>query len=188
MDPGPSEYARIAGYHGWPGDLATGATGLCAHRRSRFPGWHRAYQMEMENALREADKQLGNDGRIGFPYWDCMYAPSLNGEVVPKVIRDYFSEMPRDLIDPNNSSSEQFEDRGFSRINDDEEILSLLQRYNVRTNADNALTTSQHGAAASTATGSNDDVESPHNYVHVACGYLWEIPCTVQFFIVISRR
>ena len=42
----------------------------------------------------------------------------------------------------------------------------------MRTNADNALTTSQHGAAASTATGSNDDVESPHNYVHVACGYL----------------
>ena len=82
--PGSSEYARIAGYHGWPGDLATGATGLCAHRRESFPGWHRAYQMEMENALREADKQLGNDGRIGFPYWDCMYAPSINGEVVPK--------------------------------------------------------------------------------------------------------
>ena len=55
-------------YHGWPGDLATGEDGLCAHRRESFPGWHRAYMMEVENALRAADIELGNDGRIGFPY------------------------------------------------------------------------------------------------------------------------
>ena len=169
--PGTSEYARIAGYHGWPGDVKTGETGLCAHRRESFPGWHRAYTVEIETALREADRALGNDGRIGFPYWDCMYAPSLNGEVVPAVIREFFEDLPRDMIDASSSSSEQFEDRGFSRINDDDEVLELLERYDVRQNADNALTTSQHGAAASTASGSNDDLESPHNYVHVACGY-----------------
>ena len=32
--------------------------------------WHRAYLVELEQALQAADRALGNDGRIAVPYWD----------------------------------------------------------------------------------------------------------------------
>lgn len=48
------------------------------HRNSRKPGhggpaflpWHRTLLLDFERDLREADQQLGNDGRIALPYWD----------------------------------------------------------------------------------------------------------------------
>ena len=49
---GSSEYARIAGYHGFPNKF-------CHHGQETFPGWHRAFMVEMEKALQVADKALG---------------------------------------------------------------------------------------------------------------------------------
>ena len=173
-DPGTSEYARIAGYHGWPGDPKTGDSKLCAHRRESFPGWHRAYMMEVEDSLRRADVALGNDGRIGFPYWDSFHRPELNGEILPAIIRDAFRDMPEDLVDGAASAKAgQFASRGYSRVRSEAEVKDFITRkYDLPLVCDAALWTSQHFNAASTGDGkSNDDVESPHNYVHNAVGY-----------------
>ncbi|CAE7273540.1 unnamed protein product, partial [Symbiodinium necroappetens] len=53
--PQTSEWFRLASYHGWPEDY-------CEHGQETFPGWHRAYLCEAEQALIKADKELGNDG------------------------------------------------------------------------------------------------------------------------------
>lgn len=60
---GASIFAELAGYHGWP-------KGYCAHGIISFPAWHRAYLSTFEAAMQEADKQNGNNGLIGLPYWD----------------------------------------------------------------------------------------------------------------------
>eukprot|EP00966_Prymnesium_polylepis_P121328 2804098-Prymnesium_polylepis.1 len=49
-------------------------------------------------ALRQADRDLGNDGAIGLPYWDVLGQPEINGEVFPKVLRYDPSPSARTLI------------------------------------------------------------------------------------------
>ena len=92
----------------------------------------------------------------------------LQWRVVPKVIRDYFSEMPRDL-----TVLELFlgavRDRA-SRINDDEGFYHCTE-VQCANDADNALTTSRH-APRRRPRRVRMMTSSPHNYVHVACGYL----------------
>ena len=79
---------RIAGYHGWG---PQNQTNYCQHGQETFPGWHRAYLSEFEQALRAADRALGNDGRIGLPYWDVLGQPrTAGGEVFPKILREHF--------------------------------------------------------------------------------------------------
>ena len=99
----------------------------------------------------------------------------MNGETLPKVLRERFAEMPFDLIDADSGDAPDaarlFSERGWSHVRDDDDILAYLERYECARRADDALRTAAHADAASTATGANDDVESPHNYVHVAVGY-----------------
>ena len=57
-------------------------------------------------------------------------------------------------------------------MNSDEKILSHLKRTDFHKICNRALWTNQHFDAASTGDGVTDnDVESPHNYIHNACGY-----------------
>lgn len=77
---GTSEYARIAGMHGFPGkytaqEWETSGTAyrdasFCRHASEAFPVWHRYYLRELEISMQRADKENGNDGNIGLPYWD----------------------------------------------------------------------------------------------------------------------
>lgn len=108
-----SEYFRIAGLHGYPSDH-------CHLAQETFPGWHRLYLVEFEQALRAADRALGNDGNIGCPYWDWT-RDEANGQVLPALARRYFERVPqvrplprpppdppgRSCIDPPLSSSVQ---------------------------------------------------------------------------------
>ena len=57
----PNEFLRLAGYHGYP---SNNSSGFCHHRVESFPGWHRAYLLDMEKSLQRSDKELGNDGKI----------------------------------------------------------------------------------------------------------------------------
>merc|ERR1719461_2733283 len=84
--PQTSEWFRLAGYHGWPSQF-------CHHGKENFPTWHRAYLVDVEQALRKADKALGNDGNIGLPYWNWMIT-EINGEIFPKILTDEFPALP----------------------------------------------------------------------------------------------
>ena len=49
---------------------ATAGFNAVAHRGLAFLAWHRAFLWEFEKDLQSADMDLGNNGRIGIPWWD----------------------------------------------------------------------------------------------------------------------
>jgi len=51
---------------------------------------------DLEQALQKADRELGNDGVIGLPYWD--FSDYEGDEVMPKVIRDNFGSFDKSLV------------------------------------------------------------------------------------------
>jgi len=160
--PQSSEYFRIAGYHGWPTDW-------CHHGEETFPGWHRGYNCELEQALIKADKALGNDGNIGLPYWDWTQL-EIKGEVFPKIIREHFGELPKDLVNPSEAGP--LGTYGYSRIRDDAALRAELTGAQVAHQATQCLAVSEHWMHASTRFNRQGfSVESPHNSVHVCCGF-----------------
>jgi len=157
---GTSEWFRIAGYHGWPSKY-------CAHRKETFPAWHRAYLCEMEKALQQADIANGNDGQIGFPYWDWM---DIDGEeVMPSIVADKIPALPDDFFSEEHKENNKLVDRGYKRYPLDR-IKRNLKKANLNEQVYEALEEPQHWKAASTA-GRAGNVESPHNSVHVALGF-----------------
>ena len=82
-----SEFFRVAGMHGYPGSW-------CHHAQETFPSWHRFFLVEFEQALRAADRALGNDGAIGCPYWDWT-REEVNGQVIPALITRFFEAVPK---------------------------------------------------------------------------------------------
>jgi len=156
-EPQSSEFFRIAGYHGWPGSF-------CEHAQETFPGWHRAYLCEFEAAMRRADQDNGNDGAIGLPYWDWM-VDEINGERFPQVIRRHFGQMPEDLVDVNN----ELRQLGWN-LNSDTAIMNSMARSRVSDMVYRAYGNEQHFMAASKRW-TGDSLESPHDMVHVACGF-----------------
>ena len=85
--PGTSPYFQLAALHGgFPPYPRSEHPSYCSHGRENFPGWHRPYLLEFERMLRRADVALGNDGRIGLPYWGWEEL-EVNGEVAPAVVR-----------------------------------------------------------------------------------------------------
>jgi len=156
--PGQSEWHRCAGYHGWPEDY-------CAHRNETFPGWHRAYLLELENALRVADKQLGNDGVIGLPYWDWTDL-SLK-EVFPDIIRENFPKLPDNFfVDPNHPIAQWgFENEG------ERQLRYNIQQARVSQLVENSLLEEEHFKHSSNAWSRDTSVETPHDQIHVAVGW-----------------
>ena len=177
--PESSEFFRLASYHGWPGRV------LCAHGNETFPAWHRGYLVAFERALQTADRALGNDGRLGLPYWDCATS-EINGQVVPAVLREYFHERSgphatvRALIaDPQGRApARQLWNLGYSNINPDFVIRRHLEASDVRRSTNRALWVAQHWRAASSegdsrraAGRAQNSIEKPHDEVHGFCGY-----------------
>jgi len=156
--PGQSEWHRLAGYHGWPQQF-------CAHRQETFPGWHRAYLLELENALRIADKAIGNDGNMGLPYWDWTDL-TLN-EVFPKIIRDNFRWLPEKFFEDDNHPIARWgmENR------DDPELRDRIIDAGLSRMVVNCLLEEEHYRHASNAWSRDTSVESPHDQVHVAVGW-----------------
>ena len=153
--PETSEWFRIAGYHGWPSDY-------CTHGEETFPCWHRAYLLEMETALRQADKELGNDGKISLPYWDWIENPKF-----PPIIRKHFSELPPNFFHPNGAGASITLDRR----NSNETIALNLKNSNLDQLVQECLRVKEHWMHASTRWRRGSSLETPHNLVHVAVGY-----------------
>jgi tyrosinase len=154
-EPETSEWFRIAGYHGWPSDY-------CNHGEETFPSWHRAYLLEMETALRKADKELGNDGDIGLPYWDWIKNPSF-----PPIIRKQFSELPPKFFQAQGAGASV----ALNRRNSDETIELNLRNANLKQLVDDCLSVDEHWKHASTRWRRGSSIETPHNSLHVAIGY-----------------
>ena len=183
-EPESSPFFQLAAYHGWPGKGTERNYSYCEHRQETFPGWHRAYLVAFEEAFQEADRALGNDGRIGLPYWDIIGQPELFGQVFPSILRTAFPngvETVRGFLrDPSESTSDgprqqrqrqALWDVGYQMI-DDETLKAAVERERLGAKARETLWVGQHYRAASTFGSSNQDsIESPHDMIHVLCGY-----------------
>ena len=173
--PGGSEMHRIGGYHGWPSTNPDGSKGFCAHRAENFPGWHRAYLLEMENALCEADKANGNDGNIGLPYWDWRRV-ELNGQCMPDSIRKNFGsdfKFPENFFDAKDGENKLTRD-GYSGIRSEDELRERLLDADVKGKAEACIDTtknSEHWQHASTEYRKGTPIETPHNSVHNCVGF-----------------
>jgi len=157
--PGQSEWHRIAGYHGWPEEY-------CAHRNESFPGWHRAYLLELENALRQADLELGGDGVVGIPYWDWNDL-STTKDIFPAVIREAFPRLPQNFFEDSNHPLAMYDfenawDNSLKRSIQDAKLDRLTK---------NCLLEDEHFKHASANWSRDTSVESPHDRIHVAVGW-----------------
>ena len=184
-EPESSPFFTLAAYHGWPGKRTERNYSYCEHRQETFPGWHRAYLVAFEEAFQEADRALGNDGRIGLPYWDVVGQPEVNGQVFPSILRTAFPngvETVRQFLrDPSASGipdgprqqrqRQALWDDGYQMI-DDTTLKAAVERERLGPKARETLWIGQHYRAASTFGSSNaDSIESPHDMIHVLCGY-----------------
>eukprot|EP01084_Bolivina_argentea_P070650 128470_1 len=156
---GSSEFFRCASYHGEPPPIH------CHHGRETFPGWHRIYLMDFENALQTADRALGRDGNVSLPYWDWAVNPQ---DGIPKIVRERFTGWPDDFWPDSLKSNARTQ--GLTR-NDDRGVANQLRSWRVAEQARDCLLASQHWAHASTRhSGTYPSIEAPHNSVHTIAG------------------
>ncbi|GLC38356.1 hypothetical protein PLESTB_001268000 [Pleodorina starrii] len=190
----PCEFFRLASYHGWPfwSDAQSTGNGLCAHGIETFPVWHRAYMVDFERSLQAADRALGRDGRIALHYWGWEYVqpgtddPTLNGQVMPQMIRDRFPSFKTDMIPlaliktvpmPPKGDTYSIQDlisRGYSETSSEEVLKHNMQMYQLHDHTYNAMGQLLHSRAASTAGMAGDgqwSLEQPHNMLHNACDF-----------------
>merc|ERR1719461_2014568 len=149
-----SEFYRVASYHGL----------YCAHRNESFPVWHRPYLVEFERALQEADKKLGNDGKIALPYWD--WTQRGGNELIPNIIRKEFPNVKGLYSDPDwQLNNWDFE------FPSDAEFKSNVEYAKIDNMVVDCLKEDEHFKHASATAGANASVESPHDRIHVASGW-----------------
>lgn len=123
--PGTSEFAKIAHLHGcWPSNEEMSAV------------WRRGYLCTMEQRLRQADRELGNSGNIGLPYWDWTRT-DVNGEIVPKIIRDHFANLPENIVLP--AVGGKLLEYGYTKIRSDDEIRNYMNATDLNNRVDEAL-------------------------------------------------
>lgn len=156
-----SEWFRLAGYHGWPSQY-------CAHGIGTFPTWHRAYLLDFEHALQNADRALGNDGDIGLPYWDWSDVEGPDGkEPFPKILSDpRLAQLPTNFFQPGEKPHPALQ-KPFKR---NKNIPQLLKNANVAETARLALSGHQPWLKFASTQGGSDSCEDPHNSVHVCVG------------------
>ena len=167
---GTSEFARLAGYHGYP-------YSYCAHGEETFPAWHRAYMCEFEQFLQQADQALGNDGKIGLPYWDFVdEMNSSNGPMIPTIIAKEFKELPQGLLE-NVAEGSAFIRRGYE-LRTESEMRRRMRNARVGRKVDHCLMQKDHWQHASTRNTKMYSLEDPHNDVHNCVGY----PMNTKYF------
>lgn len=160
--PQTSEYFQIASSHAWPSH--NGQYGA-----ETFPSWNRGHLVQFERALVRADKELGNNGALGLPYWDWG-RPSINGEVLPRILRQQFHPMPDCLVDPDRVGL--LATVGYSRVHTEQQALHLFEAARVSEEIEQALAMDVHWLLSSRRWhGRGFSLESVHDSALLACGY-----------------
>eukprot|EP00927_Polykrikos_kofoidii_P050465 TRINITY_DN44380_c0_g1_i1.p1 TRINITY_DN44380_c0_g1~~TRINITY_DN44380_c0_g1_i1.p1 ORF type:complete len:978 (-),score=171.58 TRINITY_DN44380_c0_g1_i1:236-3169(-) len=160
--PQSSEFYRIASYHGFPNQY-------CEHAQESFGVWHRAYLVDLEQCLRRADKELGGDGNIGLPYWDWSQV-EVDGQFVPKIIREFFGEMQGGLVSPTVDGAPLVES-GYTQIRSDEDMKASLLATKIIEMASGCLLQNEHWMFMSNRNLVGYNLEEPHNEIHVLSGF-----------------
>jgi len=167
-----SDYFRIAGSGGWPGRK-------CPCAEETFPGWHRGLLVNLERALIEADLALGNDGNLSLPYWDWLNL-EVEGQVVPKCIRECFGELPASLVDSQQAN--ELSQLGYTRLASDAEIRARLSVNRLNAKVASAFSDGEHWTCVSKRCRRRGyTLESCHDEVCMACGFPLSDPAYAAF-------
>jgi hypothetical protein len=138
-----SPYARCGSIH----------SSYCQHSTEGFLIWHRLYIDFFENLIREADRELGNDGNISLPFWNFL-------EDLPETFLNVFSSLPDELLSRNIRFSPRHSVNSWRRRIESSGLRSRLNRV-LQTN--NVNVTFNNGWV-------REDLESVHNLTHVFFG------------------
>ena len=164
--PGTSQFFRLASLHGGPKTAMWNPVGeYCVHGYEAFPGWHRAYLLDFERTMRQADISLGNDGMLGLPFWGWEEI-EVNGEVFPKILRDHFEKYPDDMFPAEvQGKAKQKGDAGLV-VRPDASLERMLRGKGAQ--ARKSLDSAQHWQHACTREGgaNKPSIEDPHNSIH----------------------
>jgi len=168
MDNG--SYFELGGIHGWPTNSMGGQFGYCEHRVERFVCWHRVYLAQFERALQAADRQNGQSGNIGLPYWDWTNSPR-----VPSMMNAFPTVPARAIpsryrggqgLPPNKRSRYFTRDGGIDlRHSSNASVRDRDTRDVYRLSFFPNFATKQRSSP-----GGFRDIESIHDEVHVDCG------------------
>ena len=166
--PESSPYFNLAALHGWPSDH-------CVHGQETFLIWHRAYLYEFEKELRRADRNNGNSGNIGIPYWEPSASTgreSSSRDTFPSLISEHFSSLPKNFFKENQShqNKRRLIENGFER-NSNLEIKQKLNATNIREQIQQSLSLDEHWKFASKRWRLGNSLEIPHDAVHMAIGF-----------------
>lgn len=99
--------------------------------------------------------------------------PTINGEVMPKILRERLSSFPTSILpgEKGGRGGEQLFEMGYSHIADDIRIESSLRSHRVNDQMFAALGETLHWRHASTRWGGASSVETAHNSLHVIMGW-----------------
>ena len=113
--------------------------------------------------MQEADKQNGNNGLIGLPYWD--WTVTYGDELFPSVIATAFPNgpLPKDLLP--KGAPRDIVSKGY-KINSNAYIKSQVAKNRLADLAINQVSMEpQFWQYASTSNTEGDSLEDPHNMV-----------------------
>ena len=93
----------------------------------------------------------------------------MRGQLFPRILTERFPRFRTDIL-PREDQDNALARIGYGRLRTGSALLSRLRSGNLQEQVNRALLQEEHWRAASTRF-SRDNIESPHNTVHVACGY-----------------
>eukprot|EP00039_Didymoeca_costata_P028698 m.21974 g.21974 ORF g.21974 m.21974 type:complete len:973 (-) comp7306_c0_seq1:76-2994(-) len=154
------QFDTVAGYHGYPGRY-------CAHAQETFPGWHRAYILDFEKRMQAADRELGNDGYLGLPYWDWTEIDNVtdrNEDLLPIEFKRAFRTKPANVGSLHTGA------QNLSYLQEYGRSLQIrLRNIGLTNRVEEMFALQQHFEAASKRR-SGFSVETPHDNIHGALG------------------
>ena len=134
-------------------------------------------------------------------YIGMTHPPTYTPKVLPKCIREAFpTGLPEDasgrpFFDTVVDKTDQLKDPSFGEflftrhggVRSDKEILARLRHGGLAQMVQDSLSENQHWTHASTRSGNNRSIESPHNSIHMFVGYPMSSPETITTCAFASR-
>lgn len=158
------DYARLASWHGWPGNGE-----WSRHRTAAFPIWNRMHVAAFEQALQRADEENGGSGIIALPYWDFSIGSGPKGDYLPEIVRGELSAFPATYL-KYHEESERLNQPSVLRVYRDEVLLEALQdrRSTVPSEIAEMLEAPIFREFATTSASRRLNIEHLHNRIHAA--------------------
>jgi hypothetical protein len=171
-------YEKLLRSHGYsnPSEMA------CQHNMETFVAWHRVGLHEFEILLQDAHEELYGNRMIGLPYWDWtaqIFDTSMSKDIFLPSVKpalDAISSMPTMMnifgTEPGSKNVAKLYKKGFE-LPDGATVFKHKSwtdtKRRIEDLAENMMEFRRTGVYPMEHHEVNEDIESLHNAVHVAC-------------------